>query len=495
MKYLIRFFPEMTVKSRSVRQQQIKQLKKNIRLIVKGLCEEARIGGCWDLLEVELPAQLSEEKQQAISDALASTPGIHHFMQAQEFELPDRQTLCQRVLESVGQRLQGKTFAVRVQRAGVHEFTSLDLEREIGAFLLKHAGPSRVQLKEPEETVMLQVHHQRVFIVGARREGIGGYPLGTQEQVATLMSGGFDSCVAAYQMLQRGVCTHFIFFRLGGVAHEQGVKEVAHHLWQRYGSSHRVKFVTVPFEAVVEQILTQVDNAQMGVVLKRAMLHCADQLARRLRIGALVTGEAIAQVSSQTLTNLQVIDRCIDRLVLRPLITTHKQTIIDQAFAIGVAEMSARIPEYCGVISQRPTIRARLEEVEAEEAKIDPACLEAAVRGAVIQKIDQVLLAPDLPEFVSNSAAESTDKRAIVVLDVRAPADVEANPLPAIRYPVECLPFYKLHSEFAQLDAEFEYWLYCDQGVMSGLQVQNLQAAGFQNLKVLPAAELTSLRT
>ncbi len=133
MKYIIRFFPEITVKSRAVRQQQIKQLKKNIRQIVKEIWEPARVGGCWDLLEVEVGDDAPEVITTQISDALTCIPGIHHFMEAQEYDLPDFDRICELTLEAVGDSLRGKTFAVRVQRAGVHDFRSIDLERYVGA--------------------------------------------------------------------------------------------------------------------------------------------------------------------------------------------------------------------------------------------------------------------------------------------------------------------------------------------------------------------------
>src|SRR5690606_18540225 len=111
-------------------------------------------------------------------------------------------------------------------------------------------------------------------------------------------------------------------------------KEVAHFLWEKYGASHRVKFVTVPFEGVVSEILTKVDNAYMGVILKRMMYRAATVVARGLEVNALVTGESVAQVSSQTLINLGVIDDVADLLTLRPLAVMDKGDIIDIARAI-----------------------------------------------------------------------------------------------------------------------------------------------------------------
>ncbi|HAD10702.1 MAG TPA: tRNA 4-thiouridine(8) synthase ThiI, partial [Porticoccaceae bacterium] len=126
---------------------------------------------------------------------------------------------------------------------------------------------------------------------------------------------------------KRGLRTHFCFFNLGGRAHELGVKEVAWYLWQKYGASHRVKFITVPFEEVVAEILTKVTDSQMGVVLKRMMYRAAGEVARSWNVDALVTGESVAQVSSQTLPNLAVIDSVTDLLTIRPLVTMDKNDI------------------------------------------------------------------------------------------------------------------------------------------------------------------------
>lgn len=172
------------------------------------------------------------------------------------------------------------------------------------------------------------------------------------EPVLSLISGGFDSTVSSFLTMKRGIRTHFCFFNLGGHAHELAVKEVAYYLWNRFGSSHNVNFVTVPFEGVVEEILTKVDNSQMGVILKRMMLRAATQVAKEMYVEAVVTGEAVAQVSSQTLTNLAVIDAATDHLVLRPLIAMDKQDIIDISVKIGAEELVKNIPEYCAVISK-----------------------------------------------------------------------------------------------------------------------------------------------
>ena len=319
-------------------------------------------------------------------------------------------------------------------------------------------------------------------MVDQRHQGLGGFPLGTQESVLSLISGGFDSGVSSYKLLKRGSRVHYCFFNLGGAAHEIGVKQVAYHLWERFGASHRVKFVSVPFEPVVAEILEKVDNGQMGVVLKRMMMRAARKVADNLAIEGLVTGEALGQVSSQTLRNLSVIDQVTDMLILRPLVATDKQEIIDCAREIGTAEISETIPEYCGVISQRPTVKAVMSKIENEEANFDMSLIDKVVAEA--QTLDIKDIATAAKEQVTEIESVSGFSADDIVLDIRSADEQEDKPLQIDGVEVKHLPFFKLGSQFETLAQDKTYLLYCDRGVMSQLQALYLKEAGFDNVKV-----------
>src|SRR5476651_2266604 len=291
-------------------------------------------------------------------------PGIAHVLQVDEYPLGDFDDITEKCKRRFGDALAGKSFAVRCKRAGHHTFSSMDVEKYVGSKLRIECGAAGIDLKAPEIEVRMEIRDKRLFVIHSQHNGLGGYPLGSLDQTLVLMSGGFDSTVAAYQIMRRGLMSHFCFFNLGGRAHELGVMEVAHFIWKKYGSSQRVLFVSVPFEEVLGEILGKVDNSHMGVVLKRMMLRAASRIADRLEIDALVTGEAISQVSSQTLPNLSLIDSVTEKLVLRPLIASDKQDIIDTATAIGTAEFARHMPEYCGVISVNPKTHAKRNRVE-----------------------------------------------------------------------------------------------------------------------------------
>ncbi len=232
---------------------------------------------------------------------------------------------------------------------------SIDVERYVGGGLNQHIESARVKLTNPEVTVHLEVESDRLLLIKGRYEGIQrAAQIRTQEDVLSLISGGFDSGVSSYMLMRRGCRVHYCFFNLGGAAHEIGVRQVAHYLWNRFGSSHRVRFVAINFEPVVGEILEKIDDGQMGVILKRMMVRATSKVAERYGVQALVTGEALGQVSSQTLTNLRLIDNVSDTLILRPLISYDKEHIINLARQIGLEDFARTMPEYCGVIFQKP---------------------------------------------------------------------------------------------------------------------------------------------
>lgn len=479
MQFIIKFFPEITIKSRPVRTQLAKQLRDNLRRQLRPIDDSIDVTREWDRLTISCAEDSALRER--VMDVLERTAGIAYFLEVEEYPFVSLADALDKTVALWADRLRGKRFVVRCKRSGQHDFSSLDVERLLGAGLFERCATAGVSLKQADVTVRVEIRADRLYIVNERRSGIGGFPLGSQEPVVSLLSGGFDSTVASYLTMRRGMRTHFCFFNLGGREHELGVREVAHYLWSRYGSASRVKLVSVPFEPVVAAILRDVGDAYMGVILKRTMLRVATQVAERLGALALVTGESVAQVSSQTLTNLSAIDRATDMLVLRPLVTMAKGEIIQLAGAIGTEPFAASMPEYCGVISVKPTTRAKLPRVEYEEGKIDPALLERALADARFLNIDEVADEPAADVAVETLPAPLADA---VVIDVRPPADQERRPLRAGNVLIEKIPFYELASRFGQLDPGRTYMLYCDKGVMSRLHAAHLTEQGYRNIKV-----------
>ncbi|GGG49782.1 tRNA sulfurtransferase [Pseudohongiella nitratireducens] len=481
MLYIIRFFPEMTIKSRPVRQKHVKALRGNLRIMLERLEPTISVTGDWDILEVETASDDKNLLEQ-VEEILLHTPGISLVMPVTKLPLPEFDDIAAPVLAEYRQSLSGRSFAVRCKRRGKQGYTSSDVERQVGAVLMRESDARSVDLRNPEVTVRLEIRDKDLYVIQRQLKGLGGFPLGTQEGVLSLISGGFDSAVSSYQVMRRGLQTHFLFFNLGGREHELAVKEVALYLWMKFGSSHRVKFVSVPFENVVNNILEHVDNGHMGVILKRMMIRAADRIADEMGVRALVTGESIAQVSSQTLPNLAVIDSISNCLIIRPLVVSDKQDIIDTARAIGTETFSANVPEYCGVISVKPTTHARKHRVEEEEAKIDFSILEAALADKEVQRIDRVVEVIEHRDVEPDSYQEIP--QGAVVIDVRHPDEMDRSPLSIDGVEVMPLPFYQLASGFSKLPSEKQYLLYCDRGMMSRLHASHLKDAGHNNVAV-----------
>ncbi|MEH6625132.1 MAG: tRNA uracil 4-sulfurtransferase ThiI [Motiliproteus sp.] len=480
MKFIVKLFPEITIKSKPVRKRFIQRLQSNLQIILRRIDERTQVRGQWDKVIVETKPQ-DEAQLAATIEALKCTPGIAYFIEVTEHPLGSFDEVFELTKDVYADKIAGKTFVVRVKRAGIHEFKSGDLERYVGGGLLQHTDAAGVDLHNPDVKVQLEVRDQKLYIVEKRYDGLGGFPMGSQDGVLSLMSGGFDSTVSSYMTMRRGCKTHFCFFNLGGAAHETGVKQVSCYLWQRYSSSHKVKFITVPFEPVVAEILTKVHHSQMGVVLKRMMLRAATQAAERMGISALVTGESIAQVSSQTLPNLAVIDAVTNTLVLRPLITSDKQDIIDMSRKIGTHDFAKSMPEYCGVISDRPTSHAKMARVLKEEAEFDLAVLDQAVADAQMIRIDRIAEEAQSQVEVETQQQVTSDE---VIIDIRHPDEEDASPLLISGIEVIKIPFYSLATKFSELDPQREYLLYCPKGVMSQLHALYLKDQGFQNIKI-----------
>lgn len=481
MKFIVKLYPEIMMKSKSVRKRFTKMLETNIRNVLKKIDEDIKVQNLWDKLVVVVPADKMDLVDK-VAERLQCIPGIAHSLKVNEYTFETMDDIYQHALPVYRDQLKGKTFCVRVKRVGQHDFKSIEVERYVGGGLNQNTEAAGVKLKAPDMTINLEIDKQKLYMVESRINGLGGFPMASQEDVLSLISGGFDSGVSSFQFIKKGARTHYCFFNLGGAQHEIGVKQVAYHLWKTYGESHKVKFVSVPFEPVVAEILERIDNGQMGVILKRMMMRTAARVAERMGVQALVTGESLGQVSSQTLTNLNVIDRCTDLLILRPLITMDKQDIVNESRRIGTEDFAKSMPEYCGVISQRPTVKAVLSKIEEEEKKFSEDLIDRILEDTKIIDIREIAASMDtkVTETETVNAIGSEE----VVVDIRAPEEEENNPLEIDGVEVKVIPFFKLATQFADLDRSKTYLLYCERGVMSKLQALYLQEQGFDNVKV-----------
>ncbi|MCL1587542.1 MAG: THUMP domain-containing protein [Actinomycetia bacterium] len=279
-----------------------------------------------------------------------------------EAEYTTMDDLARTVAAFSAERIRGRTFAARVKRRGTHSWRSVDLARAIGAELID-IGKS-VDLTNPEESVNVTVLDEKAYIVIDHERGAGGLPIGTQDTVLCLISGGFDSVVAAWMLMSRGCTVDFVHFSLN-CAQSDHALAVAGELVSAWGYGMDPTVHLVEFQPVKDALFEHVESRMRQVTLKVMMADAASQIAQAEGITALVTGDALGQVSSQTLPHLVAVSKASETPILRPLLGLPKQTIIDIARTVGTAELSARAQEVCDLSEGNPVA------IAATQAKVD----------------------------------------------------------------------------------------------------------------------------
>ena len=464
-KFILKLFPEIMIKGASAKRQMVGQLYTNLISIFQKISADIAVRKFSDKIEVLAPLEVLAEVRQKLLD----TSGIEQILEALQFDDMDTlEKIKVKVGELVIDSLEGKTFVVRAKRSGKHDFSSVELEQTVGGYLLAHSKAKSVSLKNPEITVRVELIHNQLNVITTNYKGLSGFPIGTQGDILSLMSGGFDSTVASYLTMKRGIKTHFVFFNLGGIAHEIGVKQVALYLWSKFGSSHKVKFISVPFDDVLTEIFRSTPPTYMGVTLKRLMLKASEKIADSMEIDALLTGESVAQVSSQTLRNLALIDEVSNKLILRPLSTMNKPEIISIANDIGTRHFAENMPEYCGVISQNPITHGSFKRMEKIAQKFNYDVLDKAVEESKSIYVHEII--DDVTNLEAVEVIKDLSSKEYVVIDIRE----EDEPIHTSCENIK-IPFHKLKSEFKKLPQDKEYLLYCEKGIMSQLHAQYLR--------------------
>ena len=294
----------------------------------------------------------------------------------------DFDTICQTAEEYLGASLHGiRTFKVEARRSDKsYPMTSPELMRELGAYLLGQHNYLKVDVHNPQFKVIVEIRDYGAYIHGPKVPGEGGLPVGTSGRALNMLSGGIDSPVAAYRMAKRGLALDHIHFASPPYTSERAklkVKALAQLTSIYTGSSN---LFVVPYTKPQEYIRDNAPDVLFTVLMRRSMMRIANVIAKRQGCEALVTGESLAQVASQTVKALQCTDAAQDLPILRPLIGMDKTEIVETARHINTFETSILPYEDCCTIftPPHPKIRPELEEIlEAEAAMPGLAALEA----------------------------------------------------------------------------------------------------------------------
>ncbi len=374
----------MLLKSKPVRYGFSRQLIHNIRDALSSFPGRCSIRKSQGILIVE-------HDDPMVLERLLHVFGLTSLTEVTSFEGADLRTIVENGRSYFLPLVEGRRFAVRCHRVGHHPYTSIDVARQLGAELAKAAT---VNLDHPDVECKLEIRDNEVSFTKDRRVAAGGMPIGSQGQALCLISGGIDSPVAAWYALRRGVKVHYLFCCLGGPYQKWGPMATAKYLADHWSFGYQPQLFLVDFVELLTAIRTQ-DNRYRNVLLKRYFYRAADQIAEMIHADAIVTGESLGQVSSQTLSNLRTIDSVIDRIVLRPLITMDKVEIMHKAREIGTLDISEKVPEFCNVVVHKPRTRSIEADIIPMEEEIDVGILDRAVRQ--FQRYDLRNMAPPEP--------------------------------------------------------------------------------------------------
>jgi thiamine biosynthesis protein ThiI len=381
MKSVIVHYQEIALKGRN-RPWFIARLVKNIREATSDLGVKA-VRPLMGRIEVVLA---DGADWTAIRDRLKKVFGAGNFARAGRTPL-DVEAIAAEILRDLGPETP-RSFRVSAKRADKRfPLTSPEIEREVGG-RIKEARGWHVDLSHPELTIYVEALTTEAFYSFGKDPGAGGLPVGASGRVVCLLSGGIDSPVAAWRMMRRGcrvLFVHFHSYPILSRASQEKVQELSRLLTEY---QLRSRLFLVPFGEIQQQVVLSVAPPLRVVIYRRLMMRIAEAIARRHRAGALVTGEVVGQVASQTIENLTVINDVVTLPVLRPLVGMDKDEITAQAQRIGTFPISIIPDQDCCTLftPKHPATRARRSDVLRAEAPLPIAeIVDRAADAAIVE--------------------------------------------------------------------------------------------------------------
>lgn len=377
-------YQELALKGRN-RPWFIGSLVRAIRTVLADL-DVAGVGALMGRIEIRLGDGAPWDE---VRERLSGLPGIANFARATHVPA-DPQAIGDAIVAQLGDR-PAQPFRIAARRADKRfPLPSPEIERIVGR-RVKEATGWPVNLSAPGLVIRVEVVSEGAFFYVDRHHGPGGLPIGTSGKVACLLSGGIDSPVAAWRMIRRGCRASFVHFHSHPMLSHTSQDKARQLVARLTRHQLRSRLFLVPFAPVQQQVVTTVPPPLRVVIYRRLMIRIAERLARRAGAQALVTGDVIGQVASQTLENLAVVGRAATLPLLRPLLGFDKEEITREARQLGTYDISIVPDEDCCTLftPRFPATRATAAGVEAAESRLDLAALiDAAASAAVVETFE-----------------------------------------------------------------------------------------------------------
>ncbi len=350
--YIIKYSGEIAMKKSKTRNKMAQLLHSNIIAALKDnniALIKSKSFWSFILLEVESPAD----------EILLNISGIQNFSKAevgQKFEFSE---IVNKGVDIFKAKVKDKKFAVKC-RAKLNKkernYKSRDIEIELGSELIEYS--SGVDLSNPDITCFVEIRDEAIFYYSEKQKGLGGFPLGNANQAVMMLSGGIDSPVAIHKAIKMGILPIFVYFDLGSKEQYKATLDIFKFISEKYLRGQSVKMIVVPMINTVEYI-REVDNRYQNLLLKYFFYKICEKIGLENNAPVIISGEAISQVSTQTIENLLLLDQYICISVFRPTLFMPKLEIIEVAKEIGTFDMSYKGKEYCGISNSKVATAAR----------------------------------------------------------------------------------------------------------------------------------------
>lgn len=366
MRHIVIHYQEIALKGKN-RPLFVNKLRDNLKYATEGLgVKHARDQGGRIILDL-----VPDAREELVRERVSKVFGIANFAFACKAS-NDVEVLKEAVLRHVRDKV-FKSFRISTKR-GYKEYpmTSMDVDRIVGAHI-KEATGAKVDLTHPELTLFIEILSKEAFFYTEKIPGQGGLPVGTSGKVVCLLSGGIDSPVAALRMMKRGCSVLFVHFHAYPYQSKMSQEKVGDLVEILNQYQRASKLYLIPFGDIQKEIVLNAPAKYRVVLYRRMMIRIAEAIARKEKALALITGDSLGQVSSQTLENITTIENASTLPVLRPLIGMDKSEIMDQARGIGTYEISIIPDQDCCqlFIPKNPAVKTSIEEIEKVEKGFD----------------------------------------------------------------------------------------------------------------------------
>ena len=366
MRYIIVHYQEIALKGKN-RHIFVNKLISNIRYATQGLgVRQVREHGGRIVIDLSPDAP-----EGLLKDRISRVFGIANFSFG--YKTSNNVDILKEAVLSHIKDNTFQSFRITTKR-GYKEYplTSMDIDRIVGAHIREATG-AKVDLTHPELNIFIEILLKDAFFYTGKIPGQGGLPVGTSGKVVCLLSGGIDSPVAAFRMMKRGCSVLFVHFHsypYQSKVSQEKVEDIMEILEQYQRKS---RLYLMPFGDIQKEIVLNAPAKYRVVLYRRMMLRITEAIAKKDKASALITGDSLGQVSSQTLENITTIENAATLPVLRPLIGMDKSEIMDQARRIGTYDISIIPDQDCCqlFIPKNPAIRTTIEEIEKVEQTLD----------------------------------------------------------------------------------------------------------------------------